>query len=405
MLLHILLLASVFATSLDLNHGESPSHNKTSQHSPDQEGRRRSIITSPLRLFSVSSNSVDDCKKKCEDEFDAEEEEDQKTNCTFFCTLNDGDCPASLDDCKDKWSTTSDYAKTFPTQESWDKLCDTICSSSSNGWIIIVSVIIVVVIILIIVLCVVVCNVAANCARVTPADTPLADAVEAGDREKIEEILSKSGAKALEKEKNVPLFKAVKDLELIKLFESHGADMNAIDEYKSPLIRVAAREGQWDVVSYLFEKNVVVEDWVKRDMICFAAAQGQTEWIDTLHEKGAKIEADSDQSCLMSPMHMAAAAGNERGMAHLLELGVSLDVKAQANWYKGAAGVTPMMYVIETVSSPYNTVSWLVDHGADVNCRDSQGYTALGHALSFNQQKYPEKRNIANYLRTKGGVK
>ena len=82
------------------------------------------------------------------------------------------------------------------------------------------------------------------------------------------------------------------------------------------------------------------------------------------------------------PLMIAAIAGKTEAVNLLLNKGA--DIKARSRDTKGNPSLTILMHaVLGTVmggSTTVATVAALVDRGADLEARDSEGYTALMHA-------------------------
>lgn len=137
-----------------------------------------------------------------------------------------------------------------------------------------------------------------------------------------------------------------------------GEDVNRITEYGESALRVASRNGRFDVIDVLLGAG---------------ADRGQLRWSRTIHEVVFGTTAGVKQSVLedgelestdywqRTPFLFAVQMGDTRKAQLLLDLGAN-------RLAVGRCGKTPMQYAVQSNSIP--TLRWLLDHGLDIESTD-----------------------------------
>jgi ankyrin repeat protein len=212
-----------------------------------------------------------------------------------------------------------------------------------------------------------------------------------------------------------PLHDAVEagDLEKVKAAIAAGYDVNEIDKSNerslrhgtTPLQR-AALKGNFEMVKYLVEHGANVNGRSIDGFLTLRYSDDYKSISPYLLQHGADINAkDSDGKTIL---HACSSVHNIKGIEYLLSHGA--DVNA-----KDSDGKTPLHYV---ASSPYNTfldinkemsqgetTDWttseetirlLLDAGADIKARDNKGQTSLHYAANSSNV------NVTKYLLKKG---
>lgn len=223
------------------------------------------------------------------------------------------------------------------------------------------------------------------------------------------ELLIRRGADVNTKWKSdTPLSWALFDQnpEFARFLISHGADVNAVnDRGETPLHQVMADDNLWELVSLLISKgaNVNAVDKAGRTPLHCLSGADRTEMVciaQVLVKKGANVCVldKSGQAALISKPELARQIipkgynpnlSDDHGMtmlhyavqymptvvSYLLEHGAEID-------HRDKTGETPLFY------ANAETAAILIKNGADVNSRNNSGRTPLEEAvLHLNETK------------------
>jgi ankyrin repeat protein len=262
---------------------------------------------------------------------------------------------------------------------------------------------------------------------VARAQTPLIDAVKAGNTATVRALLTKrQDVKAAQTDGTTALHWAVNgDVpDIVQMLVRAGADVHARNRYgATPLwlaslngnaktlamlleagadanttstdgetvLMVAARTGSVDAVNALLARGAdpnAKERWRGQTALMWAAAEGHVPVVATLVSKGADVRARS--SAGFTALLFAARAGKIGAVEALLKAGAdlseSLPVRrgraAGAGQTAAAAPETGLnAFLLAAGNAHYELAAWLLDRGADANAAP-QGYTAL-HQVSW----------------------
>lgn len=249
-------------------------------------------------------------------------------------------------------------------------------------------------------------------------DTPLADALQHGDRSTALNLITGSGdINAVQSDGSSALHWAVyhDDLELAAKLVEQGADVDATNQYGvSPLslacqngngrivallleagadanttlpggetaLMTASRTGKVDAVKALLEQGADVDAEERNDQtaLMWAAAEGHLGVVETLIAAGADIEARLRSG--FTPFFFAVRQGHKDVALRLIEAGVDVNDSIRSNQSSGGrpdTGTTPLILAVE--NGHFELALALLEAGADPN--DARvGYSAL-HAVSW----------------------
>ncbi|MEJ0035409.1 MAG: ankyrin repeat domain-containing protein [Gammaproteobacteria bacterium] len=261
-------------------------------------------------------------------------------------------------------------------------------------------------------------------AATAQADSPLADAIKAGDRRAALEMLSKGvdvnaaqpdgttalhwasyqvdadlvkqliakGAKADVRNNfgATPLAEAVKvgNAPLVKMLLDAGANANAANEDDQTPLMLAARTGVVEIADLLLrhKANVnAVEKWRGQNALMWAASDNFPDMTEFLIKHGANVKtratindwgsqitseprAQYRPTGGLTPLLYAARAGCDRCILAMLKAGADVNLPTPE-------GVTPLMVAID--NQHYDTAKLLMRKGANPHTWDWYGRTPL----------------------------
>ena len=158
------------------------------------------------------------------------------------------------------------------------------------------------------------------------------------------------------------------DMKLFNLIFSAGADANATDQRKNPLIMTAINSGNMDVMKFLINHgaDVNAEDDSGETVLKRAVKRKNPEIVKLLISNGAKVNAINKRDG--EPILMAAMRHEDDEIFGLL-------VDAGADIEMDDDGVTMLMRAVNY--SAIYAIKHLLANGIDVNEKNLQGSTAL----------------------------
>ena len=121
-------------------------------------------------------------------------------------------------------------------------------------------------------------------------------------------------------------------------------------------------------------KDIEIADSEGRTPLSWAAECGNLPAVQSLVEFGANMSSKSIMG--LTPLHYAAKAHNSACLSFLVERGAPLNAKNK--WHQSPLNIASYFQNDASYFIP------LLDHGADINESDSISSTALGNALSMN---------------------
>jgi ankyrin repeat protein len=225
------------------------------------------------------------------------------------------------------------------------------------------------------------------------SDTPLIDAVKAGNRDAVRALLKQPAAalKPVEGDGATALHYAVQrdDLELTRLLLSAGADVAAATREGITPLALAATNGSARMTAILLEAganpNTVLPEG--ETILMTAARTGRPEVLELLLKQGADINA-RERWFGETALIWAAAENHAEAVRLLVRHGA--DVNARSNALEvprrrngqsilPLGSWTPLMYAAR--QNAVDATTALIDAGADMNQTDPDGATALVLAI------------------------
>jgi ankyrin repeat protein len=203
----------------------------------------------------------------------------------------------------------------------------------------------------------------------------------------IAEMLVRAGAnvKAVNRYGVTPMYSAAMngDAAMVALLLKAGADVNvALIEGETPLM-TAARTGKAGAVKVLLENGANVdakEKWKDQTALMWAAHEGNVETIKLLIAAGAKLDARSIFG--WTPLLFAARQGQSEAIKALVAAGANINEKLPD-------GTSALVTTVQGLN--YETADVMLDLGADPNA-DAQGWTAL-HQIVWSRRPQRGQNN------------
>ena len=150
--------------------------------------------------------------------------------------------------------------------------------------------------------------------------------------------------------------------------------LNTTRENGDTPLHFAAYAGQRDIVLYLLEHNVPVNQTNKGNAtaLLYAVYFGHKEIAEILLDKGA--DCNSADFSGRTSLHHAASNGRLDIVQLLLKNGAEIDMRAKPYF-----GMTPLLLAIKNNSN--DVATYLIEMGADLNDKDTSGWSSLHWAL------------------------
>jgi ankyrin repeat protein len=168
-------------------------------------------------------------------------------------------------------------------------------------------------------------------------------------------------------------------IEAIKLLDASGRlEYNRKSDRS---LSYAAAQGYYEIVEYLLEKGMDVnKKYNRRTPLHWATQEGNINTVRLLIEHHANVN-ECDDYTMDSPLYQAASDGQLEIVELLLTNGAEVDRGSEC---------TPFM--IACSWEHFNVAKRLLDAGANIDYRDSDGRTSLFLA------KIRDKQNIIDFL-------
>ncbi len=158
--------------------------------------------------------------------------------------------------------------------------------------------------------------------------------------------------------------------ELVRLLIERGADVNAGAEKKESPIAQAMMGGHHEIVKLLFAAGAGAnsKNYGGWTLLEYATEENDKELVKAILARQKEQETPVNSEAMVK----AAEQGNISMLKLLLKEGV--DVNGRSSWGRE----TPLMKA--AYYGKAKAAAWLIDHGAEIEARDSRSNTALLHA-------------------------
>jgi len=187
---------------------------------------------------------------------------------------------------------------------------------------------------------------------------------------------------ASDPEVETPLHLAVHDgnLETVQHLVDIGADMEAQDSEGSTPLSIALRRGdRWNVVEYLMDRGAETLGYT---LLHYAAAEGNTEMLQVyLEKKPEDIRAKNIYG--ETPLHAAVMRGTLGTVKGLVNSGADIEAR-------DSEGLTPLQ-LLHREEGDWNVVEFLMERGAKSN-GDTILHLAAGYGQADKIRKYFEQK-------------
>ena len=165
------------------------------------------------------------------------------------------------------------------------------------------------------------------------------------------------------------------DLSTVRSLVSKGVNPNSLDAKGELMLNLAIKDNSEDVIAYLVankETDVDISNKFGETPLMIASIEGNLPLAKTLiQQRNAQINHIG-----WTPLHYACARGHLTVAQYLIANGAIIDSLSPGN-------TTPLMMAVQSGNEAL--VKLLLDKGADIQARNSQGLTAIDIALIYEK--------------------
>jgi ankyrin repeat protein len=171
------------------------------------------------------------------------------------------------------------------------------------------------------------------------------------------------------------LWLAIPDWDKTKLLLDHGADVNHKIQGYGILVKLAAMPGTMNLFHLFIESGADLKKMASDNYLLYAAASsGDTAIIGFLIRSGFNV--NDSVSFGDYPINNAETFRSFDALKMLVDNGADVNVRV---WIPPGLdafkGFTPLMFA--SISNDKPSILYLLDHGANPNARNKNGYTPL----------------------------
>lgn len=205
---------------------------------------------------------------------------------------------------------------------------------------------------------------------------------------------------AIDEDGDTPLHD-VPNVKIAKMFLQHGADALAKNKDGKTPIHTASARGDMDVVNLLLENGAYLDeaDAIGQTPLILAAGS-DLDLLRLLLDRGASVNARTDAG--WTALYYAIRSLSPSCVKLLLSKGA--DANSRLDKPFGVHNTTPLHYATVISRSGYSSapiILALLDHGADLEAKDSDGATPLLRAIATDGTK-PTQKEVVRLLVERG---
>ena len=165
------------------------------------------------------------------------------------------------------------------------------------------------------------------------------------------------------------------DVSTIRSLVSKGVSPNSLDAKGELMLNLAIKDKSEDVITFLATNkatDVDISNKFGETPLMIASIEGNLPLVKSL----IQVQKAQINHIGWTPLHYACARGHLEVAQYLLANGAIVDALSPGN-------TTPLMMAVQ--SSNESLVKLLLDKGADLQVRNSQGFTAIDIALIYEK--------------------
>ena len=165
------------------------------------------------------------------------------------------------------------------------------------------------------------------------------------------------------------------DVSTVRSLVSKGVSPNSIDAKGELMLNLAIKDKSEDVITFLATNkatDVDISNKFGETPLMIASIEGNLPLVKSL----IQVQKAQINHIGWTPLHYACARGHLEVAQYLLANGAIVDALSPGN-------TTPLMMAVQ--SSNESLVKLLLDKGADLQVRNSQGFTAIDIALIYEK--------------------
>lgn len=190
------------------------------------------------------------------------------------------------------------------------------------------------------------------------------------------------------------LWLAVPDWDKTKLLLDHGADANHKIEGYGILVKLAAVPGTIGIIHLLIDHGADLKKMAADNYLLYnAASSGDTSILGFLIRSGFNV--NDSVSYGDYPINNAEAFRSFATLKMLVDNGANVNVRQWIPFgLEAFKGFTPLMFAAVANDKP--SILYLLEHGANPNARNKQGYTPL---MLLEQSEADDPETILAFIK------